>query len=158
MEGKRFRRLGLGGTFDLLHRGHEHVLKLAFQLAERVVLALSTDELASEIKGRRVTPYEQRKKRVEEFLEGEGLKGRFEIVPIRDRLGTAVEDPEMEAVLLSLENASAASKINEERRRRGLKPVEIVFFEKVLAEDGRPISTSRIISGEIDREGRRLRV
>jgi len=152
-QGKRFKRLGLGGTFDLLHRGHEHVLRLAFQLAEKVVLGLSTDGLASGIKKRKITPYQERRKRLESFLEREGLTGRAEIVPISSRLGTAVEDPEMDAVLVSRENLSRASMINEERKRRGLKPVEVVSFEKVLAENGRPISVARIRAGEIDRRG-----
>ncbi|HID18223.1 TPA: pantetheine-phosphate adenylyltransferase [Candidatus Bathyarchaeota archaeon] len=150
---RRFKRLGLGGTFDLLHRGHEYVLRLAFQLAEKVVLGLSTDELASEIKGRKVTPFPERKSRLKAFLEGEGLVSRAEIVSIDGRLGTATEDPEMDAVLISHENRSQAAMINEERSRKGLKPLKIVFFEKVLAEDGKPISAARIRAGEINREG-----
>ena len=156
-QGKRFKRLGLGGTFDLLHRGHEYVLRLAFQLAEKVVLGLSTDGLASEIKRREITPYQERRRRLEVFLKREGLAGRAEIVSISSRLGTAVEDPEMDAVLVSHENLSRASMINEERKRRGLKPVEIVSFRKVLAENGKPISAARIRTGEIDRRGVILR-
>ncbi|RLI30232.1 phosphopantetheine adenylyltransferase [Candidatus Bathyarchaeota archaeon] len=154
MEGKRFRKIGLGGTFDILHKGHEEVLRLAFKLADRVALALSTDQLALEIKGRKVAPLEERKRRVEEFLRREGLLERAELVIIDSRYGTSVEDPEMDALLLSTDNEKFAEAINRERAKRGLKPLEIVVFRKVLAEDGKPISASRIRRGEIDRQGK----
>lgn len=106
-----------------------------------------------EIKGRKVAPYLERRSQLKAFLEREGLADRAEIVSIHCRLGTATEDPEMDAVLISHENRSRAAMINEERSRKGLKPLEIVFFEKVLAENGKPISAARIRAGEIDRDG-----
>ncbi|MHC1585958.1 MAG: pantetheine-phosphate adenylyltransferase [Candidatus Hecatellaceae archaeon] len=154
MAKRKFKRLGLGGTFDLLHRGHKHVLKLAFQLADRVVLGLSTDRLAAQLKGRPVTPLEERRRRLEEFLRDEGFLRRVEFEIIDDRLGTAVEDPEMDGLLVSVENRKLGEAVNEERAKRGLKPLEVVVFEKVLAEDGKPISASRIRAGEIDEEGK----
>ena len=154
VKAKRFRKVGLGGTFDIFHKGHEHVLDLAFQLAEKVSLALSTDEFAFKLKGRRVNPYEERKKKVEEFLRGRKLLNRVEFIPLEDRFGTAVEDPEMDALLVSSNNKPVAETINRERVKKGLKPLEIIVFKKVLAENGKPISASRIMAGEIDREGR----
>ena len=152
--GKRFRKIALGGTFDVLHKGHEYVLRLAFTLGEKVALGLSTDNLASKIKGRKIKPYDQRKSEILSFLSKEGLAGRVEIVPINHRFGTAAEDPELEAILVSQENRPLAKQINEERKRKGLKELEIVVFSKILAENGKPISSARIRLGVIDREGK----
>jgi len=155
MAAKRFRKIALGGTFDILHRGHEHVLRLAFSLGEKVSLGLSTDRLASEIKGGRpVRPFEQRKAEILAFLSREGLADRVEIVPINHRFGTAAEASELEAILVSQENLPLVKLINEERRRKGLRELEVIVFDKVLAEDGKPISSARIRLGIIDREGR----
>jgi pantetheine-phosphate adenylyltransferase len=43
------------------------------------------------------------------------------------------------------------------RVRRGLKPVEIISVELVKAEDGSPVSSTRIRAGEIDRTGKLVR-
>jgi pantetheine-phosphate adenylyltransferase len=42
------------------------------------------------------------------------------------------------------------------RGRLGLKPVEVVSVDLVKAEDGLPISSTRIKAGEIDAAGKRI--
>ena len=44
--------------------------------------------------------------------------------------------------------------LNEMRAKKGLKPVQVIAVELVKAEDGSPISSSRIRAGEIDSYGR----
>jgi len=43
------------------------------------------------------------------------------------------------------------------RRAKGFPPLELVVVELVKAEDGRPISSTRIREGEIDTDGRLLK-
>jgi pantetheine-phosphate adenylyltransferase len=50
-----------------------------------------------------------------------------------------------------------ANRINAERTRRGLKPLEIVVIDMVPSENHAPISTTRIRRGEIDREGKLIK-
>jgi pantetheine-phosphate adenylyltransferase len=50
-----------------------------------------------------------------------------------------------------------AHRINQERARRGLKPLEIVVIDMVPSENHAPISTTRIRRGEIDREGKLIK-
>lgn len=54
------------GTFDLLHYGHINLLQRARELGDYLIVALSTDEFNSEMKGK-VTyfSYEERKRLLE---------------------------------------------------------------------------------------------
>lgn len=54
------------GTFDLLHYGHINLLQRAKELGDYLIVALSTDEFNSEMKGK-VTyfTYEERKRLLE---------------------------------------------------------------------------------------------
>lgn len=154
----KFRKLALGGTFDILHQGHEKTLREAFSLSENVLIGLSTDRLAAELaKSHPVRPYSERKRVLEDFLRTEGFLERSSIVPIEDRWGSAPFLEDLEALMVSRETYPIAQEVNRARSRRGLKELEIVVFEKRLAEDGKPISATRIRAGEIDRTGRRLR-
>ena len=60
----------------------------------------------------------------------------------------------IEGIVVSVETAWRAEEINELRRVRGLKPLRVFVVDMVLAEDGRPLSSSRVRAGEVDRFGR----
>jgi pantetheine-phosphate adenylyltransferase len=47
-----------------------------------------------------------------------------------------------------------AREINEKRATKGLNPIMIDPIDLILAEDKRPISSTRIRRGRIDREGK----
>ncbi len=143
----------VGGTFDIIHAGHRALLEKAFSLGDEVVIGLATDELASG-KGRRINPYEERLKALEEYLDSMGF--RADIRPLDDEVGECL-NPECTALVVSEETLKTARRLNSTRKERRLPPMEIHVVPYLLADDFRPISSSRIAAGEIDADGRLLR-
>lgn len=154
----RFRLVAVGGTFDELHRGHRTLLMKAFERGERVWIGLCTDELARKLcKNHDVAPYRDRAEELMRFLEEAGVSDRAKITPLSDPYGPAARSGEIEAIVVSRETERRARELNALRVRNGLKPLEIIVIDMVLAEDRVPISATRIRRGEIDREGRVLK-
>jgi pantetheine-phosphate adenylyltransferase len=156
--GRRFKTVAVGGTFDEFHRGHRTLLLKAFEVGERVLVGLCSDRLVEGLSKPHVTAsYEQRLKDLKRFLQERGLLDRAEIMPLNDPFGVTLSEGRVEALVVSRETERMAVKINEERRRRGLPPLQIVVIDMVPSENHAPISTTRIRQGVIDREGHLLK-
>jgi pantetheine-phosphate adenylyltransferase len=155
---KKFKKVAVGGTFDELHRGHKVLIDKAFEIGDKVVIGLSSDEFVSKMgKPHETASYNERCKELEAFLEASGLAEIAEIVPLNDPYGLTISGKGLEALVVSKETQKTADKINEKRQKAGLLPLEIVAVNMVPAENNAPISTTRIRSGEIDRNGRMLK-
>jgi len=56
------------GTFDLLHIGHVRIIRAARGFGDKVIVAVSTDELVMDYKGKRpVVPFDERMEMVREL-------------------------------------------------------------------------------------------
>jgi pantetheine-phosphate adenylyltransferase len=155
---RKFQKVAVGGTFDELHRGHMTLLGKAFEVGEKVVIGLSSDEFVSKMDKPHITAsYDERHRELEAFLELSGLAVRAEIVPLNDPCGLTISGKGLEALVVSKETQKTAERINEKRQKAGLAPLEIVAVNMVPAENNTPISTTRIRSGEIDRNGHVLK-
>jgi len=137
----------LGGTFEYIHEGHEALLKKAFEIGDEVTIGITSDILAKEM-GKKGKSFEERRKNLEEFLEKKGWKRRAIIVPLDDAYGPAAHD-DFDAIVVSPETFGRAVEINEVRRKKKLKELKIIKIPFVMAEDGIPISSSRIKKREI---------
>ncbi|HMK94023.1 MAG TPA: phosphopantetheine adenylyltransferase [Candidatus Limnocylindrales bacterium] len=155
---KKFNMVAVGGTFDELHKGHKALLSKSFQIGEKVVIGLSSDEFASRMRKPHVTAtYEERFKELQAFLEKSGFANRVQIVPLNDPYGLTTSLESLEALVVSKETESTACKINEIRAKSSLPALKIVTINMIPAENFAPISTTRIRSGEIDRNGHLLK-
>ena len=145
-------RICLGGTFDRLHRAHRVLLSRAAEEADRIFVGVTSDRMARMAKnGQRIQPYSARVKAVSAFLKTRGKP--FEIFQLNDRYGPAATGP-YDAILVSHDTHSTAEEINKLRRNRHLPPLRILEQDMVLAEDGEPLSSTRVRSGEVDGEGK----
>jgi pantetheine-phosphate adenylyltransferase len=155
---KRFRKVAVGGTFDEFHKGHKALLMKAFEVGDRVLIGLCSDDFVAKMgKPHNTASYHERLKELNAFLEKRNLSEKAEVVPLSDPYGNTVTDRCIEALVVSEETKTTALKINQKRRAAGLPPLEIVEISMVPAENCVPISTTRIRSGEIDREGHLLK-
>ena len=143
-------RVAVGGTFSLLHRGHKALLQKAFSLGSTVI-GLTSQKMA-ERKMQDVEPYEVRRERLLKWAK-ECCGVCPVVMPIDDPYGSTL-DEDFDYIVVSPETEKVAMRINEERVRRGREPIEIVVMPFVLADDGRPISSTRIARGEIDEDGK----
>ena len=153
----KFKRVVIGGTFYKLHKGHRALIKKALEVGELIFIGLTTDEMAKKmIKGHSVGDFEERKRGLEKFLREVKALGRAQIFPINDPYGPTLVIEDFDAIVVSPETVKRAREINSLRRKNGLKPLKIVVIRMVLAEDRLPISTARILSGEITEEGEKI--
>jgi pantetheine-phosphate adenylyltransferase len=82
----------------------------------------------------------------------------YEITRLDSEYGPTVVDDKVEALVISRETARKGYDINEIRYKNGLKPLTIIIIDIIRAEDGNPISSTRIRAGEIDTSGKLLKV
>lgn len=155
---KKVKKVAVGGTFDELHRGHKALLTKAFDVGENVLIGLSSDEFAEKInKPHIVASYEERLKDLERLLQEHEWSVRAKIIPLNDPYGVTLEKGLVDALVVSKETESIATNINKKRKEKKLPPLQIFVIEMIPSENHTPISTTRIRSGEIDREGHVLK-
>ena len=156
---RKFRTVGVGGTFDELHKGHRMLLLKAFDIGEHVLIGVSSDDFVKRMnKPHATATYEERTRELRDFLREQGMLQRTEIIPINDAYGGVLLSKDfIEALVVSKETEPTALKINEKRREIGIDMLEIVVIGLVPSENHGAISTTRIRTGEIDREGHLLK-
>ncbi len=155
-KGQKYKVVAVGGTFDILHAGHEKLLTLAFQLGSKVLIGITSDRLVSSMrKSHPVRPFPERLRQLTIFLRSKGWNHRAKIVKLEDPFGPAATRKRLDAIIVSAETSSNADKINRLRERSGLSPLSVHSISLLKAEDGRRISDTRIRKGQIDSQGRR---
>jgi pantetheine-phosphate adenylyltransferase len=152
----KFKKIAVGGTFDYIHDGHLAILAKAFELGEHVLIGITSSEMQLVKDSAGIPPLEVRRRELLEVLSSHGWVGRAEVYIISDPFGPAVDNPELEAIVVSPETRQRAEEINKFRNTKGFKQLEIIDIPFVLAEDGLPISSIRIRYGEIDVHGKLL--
>ena len=150
-------RVCIGGTFDILHKGHKTLISKAFEIAGKqghVFIGITSGEVFRNKKN--LKTFDKRKKNVLDYVSQKKTVKRVVIKPIRDKYGPSI-DGDFDAIVASPETLETAEEINRKRRETGKKPLKIIEIPFILAEDGKPISSSRIKKGEIDIDGKLLR-
>ena len=149
-------RVVLGGTFGPIHDGHRALFRVACRRgSDGVVLGITTDEFARRTRERVVPPLETRLRCVvQELSTIHSYSRSITITAIDDTYAIAAEDPDIGGIVVSTETEGVVEKLNEYRRCNGMDPIEAIVVPVVTAEDGKRISSTRIVSGEVDQHGR----
>jgi len=151
----RYGVVALGGTFDVFHRGHEQLISKAFELGRSVILGVTSDAFVrKQGKNHPVQAYASRVRVLRHFLDDRGWLSRAVLVPLRDPYGPTARRRDVEALVITPDTAGSALKLNRLRANKGFGRLKIHRVSLSSAEDGKPISSTRIRRGEIDRQGR----
>jgi pantetheine-phosphate adenylyltransferase len=155
---KKYQLAALGGTFDLLHKGHMELLRRGFEASSKVIIGLTSDEFAKKKGKILLHDYTQRYNALESMIKKNFPGVKYEINKLENDFGPAVLEEKVKALVVSEETAFQGDELNKLRRQRNLPEVEIIVVPMSLAKDGKRISTSRIRNSEIDSNGNILAV
>lgn len=147
-------KVGVGGTFNVLHRGHRALLDKAFEMGDEVVIGITSDEFSSKNKAKQV-PLQERMHALESYLAQKGKPHSINV--IESSQARLLMDDSIEALVASPETYVEADRLAKLRLEKGMKPLRVIRIGYILADDCTPISASRVLAGEIDESGKMLR-
>ena len=148
-----FSLVAMGGTFDIIHKGHLMLLSKAFSISTKVIIGLTSDELAEKRGKTLLNNYEKRFETLSNTIKKKFPNHAFQISELHNDFGPAVLEKNVEALVVSDETSIQGKILNQLRLEKNLPPVKIIIVPMVLAQDGNRISTTRIKNSEIDVEG-----
>jgi inosine/xanthosine triphosphatase len=147
-------KTAVGGTFDILHRGHRALLDKAFAVGDEVAIGVMSDAYATGHKTKTV-PLTERLAAINAYAS---MKGKpYTVGVIDEPSGTLLSDPSIDALVVGPEAYQSAERFSKDRASAGLSPLKIYKVPYFLADDCTPISSTRILQGEMDENGRLLR-
>ena len=149
----KFDLVALGGTFDIIHAGHMALLDKGFSISKKVIIGLTSDELAKKKGKKLLNNFQTRYSTLESLLQEKFPNSVFEIAKLDNDFGPAAIEGDVGALVVSEETSNKGEQLNKLRLEQNKSQVAIIVVPMILAKDGNRISTTRIRSSEIDAQG-----
>jgi len=123
-----YTRAVLGGTFDRLHEGHKHLLKIATDISKTVFIGVISDKAGKELFTNKkfnnlIQPFSTRIENITEYMQS--ISSSFEIAPIHDKWGPAPYDKIADVIIVTKETIPNAEKINQMRKENKINQLDI---------------------------------
>ncbi len=149
----QYSTVALGGTFDIIHKGHVALLTEAFSISSHAIIGLTGDDLALKKNKKMINDYSKRLESLTNLIKKKFPNSSYTISKLENDFGPAAIEGKVDALIVSEETSNKGEILNDLRKKRDIPPVEVVIVPMVLAEDGSRISTTRIKNSEIDTQG-----
>ena len=145
--------VALGGTFDIIHKGHDALLSKAFSVSSHCIIGLTSDKLALKKNKKIINNYSKRFEALTNLIEKKFPNSSYTISKLENDFGPAAIEGKVDALIVSEETSNKGEILNNLRKKQNLAPVKIVIVPMILAKDGTRISSTRIKNLEIDADG-----
>ena len=172
---KKYKHLVFAGTFDRLHIGHKKMLAMAFSLANKVSLGITSNKMVKDkLLSQLIEKTEDRRWNLERYLKKKGCFKETRFFRIDDIYGPStslrqaqgktlgikpsIKTPPFDSILVTEFTRTNAEKINKRRKERGLPDLKIIVEPLVRGDDGEVVTSERIRMGEIDRNGHKYSI
>ncbi len=147
-----FSVVGLGGTFDHFHKGHEDFIRFAANLGDSLIIGVTDDLLPlGKPLADLLQPHWVRIAAVRKFCDRENITATCVI--LHDAFGPTIEPSRIAALAVTTDTASGADAINVIREKMRMPTLPVYIQNLTLDESGKPITSQRIRAGEINRLG-----
>ena len=143
-------KTAVAGTFNVIHDGHKALFARAFELGTEVCVGITSDAMAAESRPDFV-PLHIRRTALDAVLRTYGKP--YSIFVIDDIYGPPEILDDVDILIVSPETESNGYKINEEREKRGVRPLIISIVPLILASDGHKVSARSILEGKYGTHG-----
>ena len=149
----QYSTVALGGTFDIIHKGHIALLTKAFSISSHAIIGLTGNDLALKKNKNMINDYSKRLESLIILIEKKFPNSSYAISELENDFGPAAIEGKVDALIVSEETSNKGEILNALRKNKNLPSVEVVIVPMVLAEDGSRISSTRIRNSEIDTQG-----
>ena len=142
----------VGGTFDILHTGHHHLLQKALDSGDHLTIGLTTDDYADKKRNRVVNSFQTRRKNLEIWLEKRNSLDNVNIVPLSEEWGPPALSSSFHIIVVTPDSQSVAIRLNQHRKELDMSELKIIVVSLVLDSDGVPVSSTRLHSSDASKK------